>query len=187
MRLIENIEVHPDREFLEIVEQIISTVVEQSGVKELFLVEIENWFNYKWLHYARKFLIPIWTHTAMVPPFPPARILSERQFRRALGADQFARDAGRERLHAMVERSFRERRFQKITDVSQSAVFVWYSSNATANKAASLMVYVAAKDRVHAWFAAFRKDGEWRLDLTRDIRREAVLELMSPNPAFAGT
>lgn len=178
MRLIENVEAYPDREFLEIVERIVSTVVEESGARELYLVEIKNWFDRKWGHYSGKNLVPFWLKTTTVPPFTPSRLLTERYFRRIASGDLLHATPDHP-LYLREKQSFSVRRPKRISEISDSAVFAWYSSHATENRRGSLMIYVSTENAVRVWYAGFRREDVWQLHITKEISREAVLELMS--------
>jgi hypothetical protein len=57
----------------------------------------------------------------------------------------------------------------RVADFSQSAVFVWFSSNSAANRQGSVMVYTAFIGNVTAWYAALRFDRTWRLGQVKGI------------------
>ena len=57
----------------------------------------------------------------------------------------------------------------RVADFSQSAVFVWFSSNSAANRQGSVMAYTAFFGNVTAWYAAFRFDRTWRLGRVKGI------------------
>lgn len=157
-----------DQDFLEIVDRVLSCVLKESGVKELFLVAIDNGFDKKWLRYSGKNLIPTWYPTVSVPLFPPSRVVQQTHFIRVEdGGTAWKRTPIL--LYSMQERPFEMRRPYKIREISASTVFAWYSLNASKNRAASLMTYTLAGDEVAACQAGFRKKHNWNLHLTREI------------------
>ena len=185
MRLFDNRLNSPDHDFLEIVDQTVTQVLEESGVSDLYLIEIENWFDKKWLRYAGKNLIPMWFNRVSVPPFPPARIVSQRFLSHRVGCLGSWKET-EANLYPSERRPFQVRRARKIRDISDSGVFAWFSSNASANKAASLMIYVSVDGEVDVWFAGFRKTSSWYLDKVRGISR-AEMERLSSLRALANT
>jgi hypothetical protein len=110
-----------NQDFLEIVDRVISRVLEESGVKELFLVAIDNWFDKKWLRYSGKNLIPTWYPTVSVPPSPPSRVVQQTHFIRVEdGGTAWERTPIL--LYFIEERSVEMRRPHQIREISASAV-----------------------------------------------------------------
>jgi hypothetical protein len=205
MRLIENIESHPDREFLEIVERIVARRAEKFGLQEIFLIEIRNWFDQKWLGYSGKALVQNPFSAAFqgvpgaekllksvpaifrklpltVPPFTPPRIIRERYFRRA-EEGQFVAVGRSKPVHPYERQSSSTNLHRTVRNISDSAIFAWYSSNATKNSAASLMVYITKGTKSSASFRAFRKNPQWKLIATRGIN--SVVRKSKPSRARA--
>jgi hypothetical protein len=178
MKLFENIDNHPDQEFLEIVERIVSRVLAESSADELFLVEIENWFDHKWLGFSGKNLVPRWMKKTTLPAFNPNRVLCEHHWLRR-DNEEFAPDCMAGPLHPLEKQPSRLNHLRKISAISKSAVFAWYSSKASSNKAASLMIYVSSGNNVVMWFAGLRKNPEWRLHVTDRISWDRVEQLMA--------
>jgi len=178
MHFIETTNEDPDLEFLEIVDRIVAEAARESGVREVFLVEIENWFSHKWLWFSGKGLVPAWLDPPRVPAFTPNRLLREDHWTRS-GEGDLVRDSPGKPLHLLEIRKSSANFRRKIAGFSTSAIFAWYSSNASANLAGSLMIYVADENKVDGWYAGFRKAVGWQLHTTKEISRNQVINLMS--------
>ena len=173
---------NPDREFLAIVDQIVAAVLADSDASELFLIEVENWFDKKWRQYSGKNLVPRWRKETTIPAFVPSRILSEHHWLRT-NQDQLVPDDHPTSIHPRERQPSRLNIHRKIADISKSAVFAWYSSNAEKNRSASLMIYTSKGDSVDTWYAGFRKNSGWHVQATVGISRMVVERLASQNLA----
>jgi hypothetical protein len=185
MRLIENIETHPDREFLEIVERHLRKLAGRVEVQEIFLVEIDNWFDQKWLGYSGKAFVQSPLSAAFhevpgaekhlqsvpaifrkipltLPPFPPSRVLREIYIRRE-DNNELTSVNRPQPIHPRERQSSSANLRRSLQTISGSALFAWFSSNATRNGAASLMVYITKGNKFSAGFLAFRKNPRWKL------------------------
>ena len=67
---------------------------------------------------------------------------------------------------------------RRVKDHSKSAVYVWYSSETDKNKRGSLMVYRVNNGAVNTWYASFSYDDSWRLDQTKGIDRDFLLQVI---------
>src|SRR5215510_4576327 len=92
--------------------------IAELGMREVFLVHVDNWFDHKWLGWwSRK------EEELRVPTFTPNRVRSEKPLH--------VRQPGRPWLAQPLDR------------FSKSAAFIWYSGNTTTNKAGSVMLYLS--------------------------------------------
>jgi hypothetical protein len=90
------------------------------------LVAVDYWFGSRWLEFAGKMLgmAGVWSpHTPCIPPFAPARIVSQRRF---VSPNYVETDAGSP-LHIEVSSSFARRR--KLAIIDPDTAFVWYSAD----------------------------------------------------------
>jgi hypothetical protein len=181
-----------DPEFITIVERIAVRLFKQGNCEEVFLIEIKNWFDHKWLKFSGIGRVPfrhIFASQSQValdefyqekitfPPFTPNRILRQqwhpaKNLRRKVPVH----DTNRLREHSSWNLQ------RRVTDYANSALFVWFSSGTKANDRGSLLVYQVHDGSVSAWYASFRKAGDWVLHRTKEISREAVESLMATIP-----
>jgi hypothetical protein len=209
MRFFENLEGNPDREFLEIVDTVATHAMDEMECRDLFLTQIDNWFDHKWFRFSgmgrvrspfpllymrgptsdpndRLYSVPasFWKKSITMPPFTPNRILSRMQFRRACSGDfirceiqlpQQREDAMRGTVNLA----------RPIHEISDSAVFLWYSSKASRNGAASVLIYISNEDGVWPIFVGFRFKTSWRVHLTKGFRREYFENLLSDGKLIA--
>jgi len=203
MHFFENLDGNPDREFLEIVDTVADHTMNEMDCRDLFLVQIDNWFDHKWLGFSgmgrvpsplsflsmmpantaqkdRFYSVPasFWKKTITLPPFTPNRILSQMHFQRSHSGGFIRCES---LLPQQKEKSKRgsvnlARRIQEISD---SGVFLWYSSNALQNGAASILIYISTENGVWPIFVSFRFNAGWRVHLTKGIPREYFENLLS--------
>lgn len=158
-----------DPEFLGLVRQILNGAVEALHISEIYLVQVDNWFDHKWLGWRSR-----WDHgnpeKLRVPLFTPNRVCSELRFVRdgeladweSLGmpAPLHVYQAGRSSLAKPLDR------------FSKFAAFVWYTGNTLKNGRGSMMFYASGADG-YAWYASLTKDKIWQItDDFRTTRRE---------------
>ncbi len=72
-----------DSTFASIVERALNNAVESSNPGEVYVEQVDGWFDYKWQQFSGTVMhaIAVWRNNLTVPPFHPSRILSERYFR----------------------------------------------------------------------------------------------------------
>lgn len=152
-----------DPTFVALVSRIIRNEVRVVSPSEIFVVQIDGWFGCKWLEFSGKELgaLGVWGSILTVPPFHPNRVLSETK---ALIIDSATLQLF-EQLTPPLHRhqTSGENLSRKITDISKSALFVWYSSGTRTVGKASLMVYTSASNEQSAWYASFDRKNDWMI------------------------
>src|SRR5258708_16563988 len=178
--------------FIELLSSVIQGVVSLSRPEELFVLQVDNWFDHKWLRFSGIGIVDyqcqaymnrydaakgeFYQNKVTFPPFAPNRIVSQRRFVR--GGDGYVEAPLRAPLHK-AERQRSELNLQRrIGDAVSSACFVWYSSNTLANDRASIMVYTALGGEVWTWFAGFIRENGWKLQETKRVSRDDILALI---------
>ena len=142
--------------------------------QELWIIQIDNWFDHKWLRFSGigsvHFKFPAYMNRidaaldefyqdkVTFPPFTPNRIVSQWSF---LRVDAHYVEAPLTTVPHRSEKQPSEANLhRRVQDSSRSACFVWYSGNTLANGRGSIMVYNLLADQLECWFAAFnRQDG----------------------------
>lgn len=164
-----------DSGFLPIVERTVQSVLERDHPRELYVVKVDGWFDYKWQGFSGTEMheIAIWRHNLTIPPFHPSRVLSERHFR---SSDQGSYEPSPSKpLHIRQPSSHNLNR--RVRDISSSAVFVWYSHVRKDSDRASLMLYSTDSSEASGWYASFAKKGQWRLGQVKGTSRRALAGL----------
>jgi hypothetical protein len=157
---------HDDVAFLSLVQRIVNGAIVSLQALEVYLVHVDNWFDWKWLGWRSRS-----GQELNVPPFDPNRVHSEKRFiwdtehSQWLSADLFRP------LH--LRQPGRSGSAQPLGRFSRSAAFIWYSGNSVTNKAGSLMLYLSGAEG-YAWYAWFRRDAHWKAEGVRHITRREL-------------
>jgi hypothetical protein len=156
---------HDDLTFLSLAQRIMNGAIAELGMREVFLVHVDNWFDHKWLGWwSRK------DEELRVPTFTPNRVLSEKHFLWRAEASVWESIQLQKPLH--IRQPGRPWLAQPIDRFSESAAFIWYSGTTATNKVGSLMLYLSGAEG-YSWYASFRKNEEWAVaDECRITRRE---------------
>jgi hypothetical protein len=130
--------------------------------KEIFLFKVDNWFDTKWLNFTGKVLGALGTwdyeHTQRIPPFSPNRIKQQSYFKK----DNLGTYQKKEFEHKIHKRQPAEENLQRrIVNFSDSAVFIWYSSNTILNGQGSLMIYPVQNDKCEPFYVGLKKNKNW--------------------------
>jgi hypothetical protein len=184
-----------DSKFADTMYSIADGILAQHRPKELYVTAIDNWFDHKWLRFSGIGVVPFEFPSFMngadaaldefsqdkvtLPPFSPKRIIRQIYFRRDGSTSVYVKQERRTPLHKKQRESSSKNLQRRILDISDSGLFVWYSSNTLSQERASIMVYSVKNDEIETWFASFRKAAHWKLHVTKGIDRELVQDLMS--------
>jgi hypothetical protein len=154
-------------DFVAIVNQITSGLLDRDAPSSLILIKVNNWFGFKWRNFSGKGLgvVPVWKHNLTVPPFVPSRIVSQRRFAAPLYEEI---DCG-EPVHLRLPS--REAMKRPIAEVAPGAAFVWFSGNSKITGRGSLMAYLPGKDSYSSWYAGFSHRERWAVEKTQGIKR----------------
>src|SRR3989344_858781 len=116
-----------DPNFVRLVSSIVDSLVRQHVPEIVAIIEIDNWFDHKWLAFSGKILgaLGVWKDALTIPPFHPNRIKSQSVYR--LGQQKEYEQIKAPPLHIAQPSS--ENLNRKLTRVTDSGVFVWWSGN----------------------------------------------------------
>jgi hypothetical protein len=164
-----------DVEFLAMVQRIVNGAVAALDVREVFLVHVDNWFDFKWLGFT-------WSRREelCVPPFERNRVLSETRFVWDADRPGWTTADHATRLHRFQRkllhrrRPFSSWRPQAIEEFSKSGAFIWYSGNSVTDRAGSLMFYLSGAEG-YSWYASFIKKDQWKVHGERQLTRRQLL------------
>lgn len=170
-----------DSGFVPLVERALNNALQFTSPKEVYVIRINGWFDYKWQEFAGTLMheIAIWRHNKLrLPPFNPTRVLSERYFR--VGPDLANFEATPAKL-LHIHQPSAENLSRAVKDFSSSGLFLWYSYVSNDSDRASLMLYSTDSSDTSGWYAGFTKKDEWRLAQVKGISRRALAQLLLSN------
>jgi hypothetical protein len=177
-----------DPDFIAIIERIAVRLFKQGDYEEVFIIEVKNWFDHKWLKFSGIGRVPFrhvldskpqvaldefFQEKITFPPFTPNRILRQQWH----PAKELNRNAPVHKTNRREHSSWNLHR--RVTQYARAALFVWFSSGTKRNDRGSLMVYAVHAGSVSAWYASFRKTNQWALDRTKDVPRDEIASLMA--------
>ena len=155
-----------DPAFVSLVERIVNGALASLQPREVYIVHIDNWFDYKWLGWWS------WNKEKglCIPPFNPNRVLSQTYFRWNSPTSLWESHGSGNTLH--IRQPGLSSRARPAAQLSDSGSFIWYSGNTVVNKMGCLMLYLSGADG-YCWYASFRKNCDWKThDVCRITRRE---------------
>jgi hypothetical protein len=165
--------------FIEIVQNIATGLVREQKPKRLYVIRIDNWFGPKWLTFAGKFSVTrglgfgVHKKRLHVPPFVPARVVSERVF----SGPDFMETVPAEPLHIDCPSNVALNR--RIEDFDSDAVFVWFSSESQQQRRGAVMIYSTTTFSIAAqnigFYAGFATTADvWQPAMLRGISRSEL-------------
>jgi len=178
---------YDDVAFLSLVQRIVNGALITLQAREVYLVHIDNWFDWKWLYWRSRR-----GKELRLPPFDPNRVHKEEHFIRELcvplfdpnrvrSEKHFIWDANRSQWTSVdhlrplhLRQPGRESLAQPLDRFSKSAAFIWYSGNTVTNQAGSLMLYLSGAEG-YAWYASFTKKEHWKVEGERRITRRELI------------
>jgi hypothetical protein len=186
-----------DNDFVFLVNALLNALLVQQSPEQLWVIQIDNWFDHKWLRYSGSGSVAspfpaswnssfmdrfasvkeqFWRDKLTFPPFAPDRVVSQWSFQRSNDGyieaplPKLPHRQSRHRSHSNLNR--------RVEDIARSASFVWYSGNTLKNGRGSLMVYSVSPNETICWFAAFGRQSGWMLERTKGIDQEQVSRLL---------
>jgi hypothetical protein len=173
-----------DPPFIALLNSLVRGLVSRTTPNELWIIQIDNWFDHKWLRFSGigsvHFKFPAYMNRidaaleefyqdkVTFPPFTPNRIVSQSSF---LRVEAHYVEAP---LIAVPHRSEKQpseaNLHRRVQDSSRSACFVWYSGNTLENGRGSIMVYNLLADQVECWFYI---QATGRMDVERNEGHES--------------
>ena len=179
---------YDDVAFTRIVTRILNNSISFISPNDVYLVQVDRRFDYKWMGFSNKFLgaVGVWHLTDLrIPPFVPEKIVEEKHFQTANG--RFVKKY-EDLLH--IHQASEDNKYRKIKEVSNSAIFLWYSGGTRTNTQGSLMLYSIKEGIQSCWFASFVNNGTWQVRGTQQIsvgEVHSLIEMDFYRAEFIGT
>lgn len=182
-----------DPQFITLLNSLVRGLIKEDSPHELWIIEIDNWFDHKWLRFSgigtvdfqfsafmKRFdaaLDEFHQDKVTFPPFNPNRVLGQWSFVRV--DDHYSESPLFALPHPSEKMPSETNLHRRVESFSRSACFVWYSAKSLANGRASVMVYSVAGEQVEAWFASFTREQAWKLQATKGASRDDVQQLLN--------
>ncbi|MHC4744673.1 MAG: hypothetical protein ACYS8Z_22390 [Planctomycetota bacterium] len=177
-----------DPAFLALVDRVIDTLIRDHEPAELFVVRIKNWFDYKWLRFSGMGMVPFDSghpqpeaalgefrrKELTFPPFTPSRVLAQHYFRLTTKKD-YEEQSPPYLVHKTEKDHSSANIRRHVKEFSDSAAYLWYSSNSAANLQGCVMVYLAGPKGTESWYASLQKKKEtWKINQTKGINKDSL-------------
>jgi hypothetical protein len=164
-----------DKNFIEMVEQILYVGLNLAEPKEVFLIQIDHWFDFKWRQFSHKVLgeLGVWNKELRIPPFSLDRVVEELFFQKTAGGYE-SKPCAPLHLHQSSENN----NYRKINLLSDSAIFLWYSGDTIKNSQASVMVYYVSQNFQKSWYVSFLKKENWQIYKADNISKHEVKAML---------
>ena len=180
-----------DPYFIELANRIVRGLLVRHKPDEAWIVQIDNWFDHKWVKFSGYGLIasniPMdrydtvkaesFQEKVTFPPFTPNRVLGQWSYER-IGSDYNEFAAARV-PHGNKRRRSEMNLRNRVQDFSHAALFIWYSSNTVATGRGSVMIYKVFRGAVDCWFVSFNRTTEWRVAATKGVSQDEVQVLLT--------
>ena len=165
-----------DPGFITKVETVANQAVSIYKPRELYLIHVKRWFDHSWLKFSGKILgaLGVWESDVTVPPFHPKRIHQERKFICSPQGRGWCMDAAK--LHKYQHSA--ENLNRKLSRITESGFFVWFSGETLKNGKGSIMAYLVRDNEVETWFATLdRRASGWMAIRLDGIGKQAFATL----------
>lgn len=157
-----------DPAFLALANHILNGAVATLEISEVFLVQVDNWFDHKWLGWRSRGDDP----ELRVPLFTPNRVRSEKHFVRDASDSAWQAAPMPKPLH--LHQPGRPWLAEPLDRFSKRAAFIWYSGNSATNGRGSIMFYASGADG-YSWYASLAGGEQWTIaDECRVTKRELL-------------
>ena len=152
------------QEFIEKAEKLIHVTINDFKPEEVFIIQVDNWFDKKWLSFSGKSMgaISVWNYDeySKVPPFNPNRIVTQKYYQKD-EKDKYLEEKSPYEVH--VKQNSEDNLRKAIVQLSKSALFVWYSGGTSKNSFGSLMIYPVLDDYCEPFYIGFEKRNSWEI------------------------
>ena len=182
-----------DPAVIELFNSAVNGLLSERAPEEFYLVQIDNWFDQKWLRFSgygtakppfgypllgrfEAVKVEVSSDKLTLPPFNPNRIASQRCFARS---GTWYEDAPLGPPHRFTKQRSKQNIQHRVETAFSSACLVWYSSNTVANDRASLMAYTVKDGATDSWYSSFQRTDRWGIHSVKGASRESVESLIA--------
>ena len=156
-----------DPQFVRIVTSIIDNLAENHSPEIITAIQIDNWFNFRWLGFSGKIqgALGFWYSELRIPPFNPNRVKNQK-------VCQLKESGKHEEISVplqLIKQPSPKNLHRKLKNSIDSGLFLWWSSNTVVNSKGSIMLNTQIKEDSSSWFASFEREPDWRINKTKGI------------------
>ena len=166
-------------DFLNNLEKIIYDGVLKWKPQDIFMTRVDNWFDGKWLKFSGTIMHELAISKLVevtISPFHPNRIESCDKY--VFQNEDYLRTNINEPLHIL--QISKDNLKRKITNLSKSGLFVWFSSKSKINNNGSLMIYSVCDNECFAFYASLILELNWKVNKSVGLTKKAI-DLMTTN------
>jgi hypothetical protein len=177
-----------DPAFVGLVARVLNGAVLRYEPVDIYVVQIDGWFDHKWLAFAGKILgaVGVWKVRLTVPPFNPHRVVSQLYLKADPSVPGAYEPLAAEEIHIDQWSDSNLRRW--VRGISERGLFLWYSSGTAHSDRGSILAYNTDAEREIGWYVSFRKDAVWKVHRVKgDTYKRDLLLLMGAAEAATGT
>ena len=175
----------------------ISGLVKIFDPKELYVTQLDNWFDSKWLCFSGKVLgaLGVWKYddNATIPPFNPKRITGEGILDRIKTVTEtqvsYKLRSDYDRFIHVYQPSENNLN-RKIKHISKDALFVWYNENSDSNNIGCIMIYLVKNDEVNTFYVSFENNTDadnlekWNIRKVVGINSSEIKQYLDAGVSF---
>jgi hypothetical protein len=170
-------------EFVAYVRRLADGLCRLARPRELYVVQVTNWFDRKWLRFSGKTLgaLGVWNRELTLPPFHPHRIKRQLLFRAdpLIDASIYWRVPAGRKLHVAQHSGANLQRRMEL--VAPKAGCLWYSGKSDTTGRGAVMAYLPGQPEYSAWYVSLqRRAPDWRLSVIEGISRAELAQLVEP-------
>jgi len=175
-----------DPEFVQIVSRILESAARLYSPKQIYVVQIDHWFDHKWKAFSGKVLgaVGVWNDRLTLPPFSPGRVMSQLHYEADASGDGGYTLGPAAPLHINQMSDANIQRF--VNRNIKNGILVWYSCDTAAADAASVMLYRVKDERTEEWYASFKKKETWAVNKVEGISRREFSAMLEQSPSPHG-
>jgi len=171
-----------DKCFLTKIESLTNELVKDLVPEEVFVIKVDNWFDKKWLNFTGKVLgaLGTWNYDseARIPPFSTNRIIKTTHYKVDKLGNYFQTNQKKE-IHQ--KQSAEKNSNNRIVNISDSAIFIWFSSNTLKNEHGSLMVYSIQNNDCQSFYVGLKQLNNWKITSCLGINKKVIEFYLSRN------
>lgn len=183
--------------FIDAVDRVVAGLVFRYRPPLVCIVRIRRWFDHRWLSFSgmgRVFFDPPWSwHIGIAleefhqekltfPPFAPTRVATEHHWQRRTDGD-YEVGPGDFQVHRSRRRRSAANLQRRVADLTESALFVWFSSTSQSDKRGSMLVYIVNDGATIPWFASMQMNATgWALGDVKGLGRVEIAEFLEHPP-----
>ena len=160
-------------------ERLINGLAALFSPKAPHLVQVDSWFDSRWLRFSGKRLgvVGVRNTKVTVPPFHPNRVLQERRLVREAGAPAYTEAPDAPALHLRISSGANITRH--LHRLAPDVACVWYTSQSAPTNRGATMIYVPQADTEGAYWTCYMAfaAAPWRVTRHKGISTSEIAQL----------